>query len=581
MGWTALIALLASLPVLRLLRDGIQSFGTDGAPWIEPLARLRLMEHLEQADGSWWERLVGADAAFPPGLHLLSLPWVAAVGEGPLRLAASGVFWLLVLAAAGGVVARRLGSDQRGAFVTVAVVAALPSLQGMASRYYYDLPMTALLWVSVAVVLALAPRRPLLAGLLGGGIALLACGVKWAAIPYGLPMLALGFGLAVSGARHALLCLLGLTLAVGISAGGSWGYLQAVGESNSFTMQRAILEMQDPILGPLLCDHVEVLPSPLTLALQRLGSWSPAELGFYPLRLISSVLSPLMTLLLVLGAGAALRARRARLLLLVLGVALAHGLFILGMIPVLDDRWLVVGVPALAIAGGAGLGLSARSPWLRFLLAALLLGVAVEFHFAPRAAFNSAWEAVASPGSRPHREDSSGEAIYQDRDQPKPRPAVVFRGPFGASSVEDRGWTRGDEQAPSRARQRAAALATVQACKLSCVGLGLEMPGLAPQGDFFWWQAVTLASFGAGSADAQPPPAFVSACPELGDGRPTPCELDGVLVPTAEREADELLGCAPVDGWAELRIRGDAADPDLVLLVRDPQPSCIAPASGD
>ncbi len=577
LGWTALIGLLAALPLLRLRGDGIQSFGTDGAPWIEPLARLRLLEHLDQATGSWWESLVGADAAYPPGLHLLSLPWTAAVGEGPLRLAASGLPWLLVLAGACGVVARKLGSDQRGAFVTVAVVAALPSLQGMAGRYHYDLPMTALLWLSVALVLGLAPRRPLLAGLLGGAVALLACGVKWAAIPFGLPMLGLGFGLAVSGGRHALLCLLGLVLATGIAAGGSWGYLQEVGELNSFTMQRALLEMQDPILSPLLRDPGEAPPSPLAASLQRLGSWSPAELSFYPLRLVSSVLSPLLALLLLWGAGVAARARRWRLLLLVLGVALCHGLFVLGMIPVLDDRWLVVGAPALAIAGGAGLGRAARRPWLRFVLAALLLGVAVEFHFAPRAAFNAAWEAVESPGPRPHREDSSGEALYIDRDRPKPRPSVVFRGPFGASSVEDRGWTRGDEQPPDRARQRAAALATVAACKLSCVGLGIEMPGLAPKGDMFWWRAATRAAFRAGPASGQPPPAFVPACPEMGDGRPPPCELDAVVLPTTEREANEVLRCAPIEGWAERRIRGDTTDPELVLLVRDPEPSCRTP----
>lgn len=513
--------------VARLIGTGIQAYGTDGAPWIEHVARMQTLLTLRSADGAGV--LDAIDGEFPPGLHLITLPWSMAVGHGEQAVALTGVAWMLLLAAGVGLTTAAL-SDRRVGWLAAALVCFLPAVHGAACRYYYDLPVLALIWLAAAAIVGWGERRPVAAAAVAAVACTLAWSVKWWALPTGLPLLVAAAAVApgrrrLSPRAVAVAIVAGLVMVV-----GAWAFLQAAGEHNSLSQARVIMTGQDPLLAAL---EPADRPGLVALAFQRLATRSPADLLFYAGRGVGSVVSPALSVVLVFGLVVAIRRRAARPLLL-LGLAAAGNLaFVYGLVPVLDDRFIVPSVVALVPAAAVGLSAAAQHrAWL--LPTALAVGVLVtlEFHASPAGFWNHPVVAWDSELSRARPGDSSGEA---GRDRiGKLRPAVVLRGLFAGSSVEDRGWTRRDEQPPAYRTERQAMFDAVLALEPKCIAVLAESPGFSPRGDSWWWRYRLLR---------------------------------------VELETGSAATLTPLCGRGPLPV---SCEPDVAVLPRGAEPSCVA-----
>ena len=111
-GWATTL-FVGAVVFARVVRDGIQMYGCDAAPYIEHVARLHTLRAWREGSLlSPWDMFVSMDGAFPPLMHLLNLPLGAFVGHQAWVALFSGLLWLLLLAAAVGSLATAL-SHQR------------------------------------------------------------------------------------------------------------------------------------------------------------------------------------------------------------------------------------------------------------------------------------------------------------------------------------------------------------------------------------------------------------------------------------------------------------------------------------
>jgi hypothetical protein len=481
--WPA--AVLAGVLVVvfsRISRSLVQPYGVDGAEYIEHLSRLEVLIAFRQLLDSrdFLAFLREADNAFPPLLHLLSLPFGAVLGHRAEDALLVGPLWLVVLAAATGLVAGRLSGSSRAAAAAASSTLLVPALHGFATRYYYDLPMTALLWLGLAVLLIGRGGREVPVGVLGGFVLFMAALIKWQALPIIAIMLV---ALALTpepatrgrtdpavGDRRGLLLLPALAGAVCLVA--SIGYLTAIGSHNSLIAM--LRDVSASTAADVLADSAQGV---------SLGLVAPDALRllFYPLRLISSVLSPLLAMMVAPLLVVWFRGRgHGRGFLLLLGVG--QMLFLLAVVPPLDDRFLVPLVPAVVIAAVLGWEqLSARRRSV--VAAAVLLGglaVAMDFH----TDFNL-------PGSE------KAHVLIAAKD----RPGIAFFGVGAGGSVEQRGWSRVDQQRTSRFRTREQLWDSLVRCRVQTLRVAPEDPMVGDSGDLFWFHyRATYAAL------AEPPP---------------------------------------------------------------------------
>ncbi|MCP4870168.1 MAG: hypothetical protein GY898_15795 [Proteobacteria bacterium] len=469
-------AVISTVVGLRVLRDGVQPYGSDGAEYIEHAARLAVREHVLRGEVlNPWRLLTTSDGSFPPLLHLVTLPL-----ESATAAAMTGIGWMLLLAAAVGVVAARIGGRVELGAVAAAATLLVPAVHGMAARYYYDLPMIALLWCAVAVLAVGAESRPVRAGV-GAGLLFWAAAItKWAALPFGPPMLlgalAVGMGAGHSGSEdHKKRILAGL-LCASVAALLCLGFLAGRSGDNSFAkMGRVAFAEGSPSDWEGAGDAPGAVESMIGGVLSRVRELQVEDWAFYPIRLATSVFSPGGVLLVLVLVVIWLRtgARGAPLV----GLTLAgHAAFLLGVMPVLDDRFVVVVAPALVIAAVLGWATLAPGPRRAVAAGAMVLGltVALDFHFGPPAPWNT-----------------EVEVLVVDRDDFPPTHA---RGLGAASSTEQRGWARADRQADRREALRADLWAAVSACGASGLGLQAERALLREQGDLEWARYESLRS---------------------------------------------------------------------------------------
>ncbi len=418
----------------RLSRSGIQHYGLDGAPWIEHEARLRLLE-------TWRDRgqydLVGligeADGYFPPVLHVVTTPLVAMFGHTDLAAAYTGVLWLLLLAAAVAVVGHRLTGDRAVASAAAVGTLLVPALHAFSARYYYDVPMTAALWVVVAAALLTWDRRPLLGGLLVGLLWVGADLVKWTSLVFGAFMVAGTWTTRTVDGRR-----LGRrTVALGITGAVSVvllaGYLRATGPEGSL---RVMLDQMWGDLGErslggagvTLAGAVESVKGFVEQEGWRFGTALPeGKWRFYPGGMVTSVLSPLLTLaVLPLLALWALRSRRGAGLFAV--TILGQWLFVMGWVPVIDERFLITLAPCVVLAAAMGWS-TLEAPRRRIVgavIVVLALWVGAEFHFGVPPLPTAPVELAAAKNNQV--------------------PATVARGLGLGDSQEQRGWARWDTE---------------------------------------------------------------------------------------------------------------------------------------
>lgn len=539
-GWVAgaVVVAVSALVWTRLARDGVLPYGTDGAAYLEHLARIRVLEQWGEFEGwNLWAFLLRNDAAFPAMLHLLTLPVGAVFGHSAEVAAATGLGWYLLLAfATGSAAAQVSGKPGAGALGAMGVLL-VPSLQGLATRYYFDLPMTALLWLMVALLLITRDRHPVAGGIAAGLLLFVASTIKWAAAPYGAILVIAA--LVVRSADGPTLrqrwrqrAPAGL-LAGAVSGGLIAAYMAGLPETSSFGHQAHIT----------VPDAADLDATGGGLVAVRWAAIEFGDLAFYPLRLVASVVSPLLAAVgLALGvvwirAGA----RSASLVVLGAGGIVAFHLL---AVPPLDDRFLIPVVPAFVI--GAALGFDAIRPDRRTASGAAVLAVAAlvaaDFHFFPE-----------TPLTQPVE-------VLPERDENSPR--TTFRGLGAASSVGQRGWVRADEADSSRALFREVLYQRVTWCRPSCLGarrertLGGDIGGLAFAGEEVWWKYRSVLD---GVTDRGPEELTITTSCSTSLAPLRPCEADLIIERVLPGDPPWLPQCLNPDDWVHV---GIVVDPE-------------------
>lgn len=422
---------MSGLLVFRLLRQGLQRHADGGVEFAEHLVRMKLV--LGFREGLWQHPrnlLELADAQFPAFLHLSTGAMGSVIGHSAEAAALSTLVWYVLLAASVGLLVGAVTGRRSGSAAACACLL-LPPLHASVLRYYYDLPMTALLWLGVAVVVAVGPRRPLVGGLVGGLLLAAGTTTKWTALPFGaslvaagaIPLLALGWrhGRARGVARAAGSGL----VAVAVAGGLIWGYLQVAPHSLGWMM--GTFHIDDVSSAKPLSsvfDKTTELVAKVGERQVKIG------LQWYRDHVIASVLSRAVAYACVpLAVVWLLRSGR-----LVLFVVIAVGgqlFFLVTLVPVQDERFLLTALPCVALV--AGLGWGKLPGLLRAPAAAALLvvglGVAVDFHV---------------PGAAEGRVDSDEWGLH--------------------SAVWQYGWARADEQPRNPNEGRRVILLAVREC---------------------------------------------------------------------------------------------------------------------
>ena len=332
----------------RIHRQPIQPYGDAAAAWIEHAVRAELVEDLraDPATGPW-DLLVRSDGeSHPPVLHLTHAALGAAVGHSAEAQVPWAPLWLLILAASMALVGRAIGG---GAAAAAAFVGTLltPALHGAATRIHYDLPMTALLWGAVAVLVTAIRGRSWWAAPVAAGLLFLAALTKWTAVPFGAVML-LGVALSPVGTRRARLSM----VAAAAAAAGALIALYLSGSTQSF------------VGGQL-----------------ALGAAGPAGLPWYLARIALAGLSPLGALAVAALAVPWWRADRPGVGLI--GAVIVGQLaFLLIAVEVRDERFVITLLPALVLLAALGWAHRPDRSWSAAILAALAL-VAIDMHGGP------------------------------------------------------------------------------------------------------------------------------------------------------------------------------------------------------
>ncbi|MEC8425513.1 MAG: hypothetical protein VX000_17125 [Myxococcota bacterium] len=462
----ALAALLglATMVAMRLTSSPMDGYGDSAAQYIEHLARLRLQLRIAQGIGpDPLSALVQLDGLYPPGLHLLTAAVAPLIGHTAEAVAWTGLLWWagLALATARAAEALRPGA---GPWAMVAT-AAIPALHASATRYYYDLPMTALLWAALATLLHAERGRPLARGAAAGMLFSVACLVKWSALPFGLPLVAGALTHLWLRNRHAAAR---VGLATLLVAGGMIGGFIASG-STSFGAMTSSTFQPPPGVEPAALASIGQMPGGTTLRAMVLqaATIDTARLSFYPTRLIATVLSPTLAVAGLPLLFAWLRDRAPGWPILVVGGATTFA-FILLLVPPLDERFLLTLAPAFGLSAGlGGAALPGRPRSIAAILGMLAsLAVAADFHLRP----------TTVP-----LHDQAG----QLRDDALDGRRLVLR-PGAGSSWDLRGWARSDTARRDRTRLRRALDRRLSSC--ASADLEARDPGvLTAAGDDNWF----------------------------------------------------------------------------------------------
>jgi len=238
-----------------------------------------------------------ADTEFPPFLHFSTLLLGAVFGHSAEVAIVSGVLWLCLLAASVGYITHALSrpgqtdlaptqrSHRSSGSLAATLVLLMGCYQGFSLRYYYDLPMTALLWAGMAVAIVFWERRPILGGILSGAVVSAAVLTKWTALPFATAM-AVGlvltsFGLpGRSSARRARMVSLAVATAAAAVVCGT--FLQTVDEGerqSSLSVMGGTFQSQSGrvLTGRDLKQGLQALHSQRLAPLQL--NWTSPQMG--------------------------------------------------------------------------------------------------------------------------------------------------------------------------------------------------------------------------------------------------------------------------------------------------------------
>jgi hypothetical protein len=467
----------SAMVLSRIYGTGLQPYGSDSAQYIEHLTRLETLDVWRDPLRSGVEFLRQADGSFPPLMHLLTLVLGFFSGQAAQQVLWTGLIWLFLLAGCVAWVVRSISGSSRATSAAFCGVLLVPAMHGMACRYYYDLPMTAMLWFATALAFATWHRRPLVGGVLVGVLLCAANLVKWTALPFGLimvaavPLLALVEDGEQRKARF-LKSLGALLVSIAVMALLCTGFIHLVGPFDSFTAMLGEIGDNAAHGAPAGVDSVTFF-GVLKGIFNRMQMPDAVRLSFYPARLLASVFSPLLFALTLAFTAVWLR-RGPRGWTAVVAILFGHWLFLILRVPPLDDRFIVTAAPALLIPAAIGWDLLAAR--LRWALGAAVLvvgfGVGLEFHFndspAPRTVMPT------RPGTD--------------------KLAKILRWGL-ADSVDQRGWVRRSTQPHDRAEVREALWEELKQCHVQHFRLSADDPIVGDSGDVYWMRYRTLYAF--------------------------------------------------------------------------------------
>jgi len=461
----------------RIHGTGMQPYGSDSAQYIEHLTRLETLDFWREPSLGFIEFLRMADGSFPPLMHFVTLFLGLFSGHGAQDVLWTGLVWLLLLAASVAWVTLSISGSGRAAAATFCGVMLLPSLHGAACRYYYDLPMTALLWLATAVAFATFVRRPTAGGLLVGLLLCAANLVKWTALPYGLIMVAaVPLMVRFEGGedrdwrfQHSLAA---FVFSVVVMVGLSVLFIKLVGPYDSFTAMLGEIGDDAPHGAPAGVDSTESA-GVVAGIFARVETPTLARLAFYPARLIASVYSPLLLALTLLLASFWARSDR-RGWIAVAVIVVGQWLFVLLRVPPLDDRFLITAAPALLVP--AAMGWDQLGSRLRLVLGAAVLvvgfGVAMDFHF---------------------QDSPSVRRVAPTRASTDNLSQIIRWGL--ADSVDQRGWVRRSTQAHDRSEVREELWEKLRRCSAQHFRLSADDSIVGDAGDVYWMRYRTLYAY--------------------------------------------------------------------------------------
>lgn len=359
------VALLASAPVAALLAivvtrpyDGaLFHYARTGSDWSHHQIRVWMALELPRVRfGGFLNWLTEGDHDFPPLIHAIGAPAGYLVGHGEAAVSRLGVLWVLLLALAVGSTVSSLTDSKRAGIAAFVATVLLPPFHAASLNYYFDLPMTALVWTSIAILIGLQDRRPILAGLLAGGFFFLSGLAKWSALPMAPPVL-LGILLCsrpgsaplLQQWKGRLLC----ATAMGLSTLGLLaGYWKLSTRSWNRMMHMTYGTDLDPssefLHSSTAMDAVGGILSGLPTLFDPSRHLDAEPFAFYSIRGVFCFLSP--PLAVVLFALLAVWLWRSRSAWPLLAVTLMGYLVLFTVvIPTLDERFLLTPGPVLLV----------------------------------------------------------------------------------------------------------------------------------------------------------------------------------------------------------------------------------------
>ncbi len=381
----ALLAILACFAiVLSRPYDGALFRGAEtGSSWNQHAIRVgALMQSPDTNTNSWSGWIQQLDQQYPPLLHAIATAASPITGISAEEVGRAMVLWLLAVALGAGLTAWGLTGRSRVAMAAGTATLLVPALAATSLDYYYDLPMTGLLWCSVGTILVSRRKGSVLGGALAGVLFSAACLMKWSAIPQGLPFLfgALAFPLPTlaseSKTRRAL-----ITVAALITSGVLLFQFTAI----------SMASWQE--MGSVTLGEGQESLSRIGRLFRTFRIPGPPKIGTYLLRTVTALLSPLLAGVVVLGTVQWLRSARPGALLFGLGLAV-NAVFLLCFVPPADERFLYPLVPALVLP--AVFGWASVRPRLRAAgaVAWIVISLAVIWvvHHGAPGLLNQAWK---------------------------------------------------------------------------------------------------------------------------------------------------------------------------------------------
>ncbi|MCP4871964.1 MAG: hypothetical protein GY898_24935 [Proteobacteria bacterium] len=429
-----------------------------GGDWAEHLARVQTLQAWA-SDSTLRQFVAQTDTIFPPGLHWWMGALGSVVGHGEAAVGRTMVLWLVLLAASVGAGAWAITKDKKSSYLAGALSAAIPGVAAVSLTYYFDLPMTALLWAGAAALLLLRPRLPEVAGAVAGLFWFAAAITKWTALPFGVVMLGGALLAHAEGERWSRAEAL-RRIRAGAALAITTGLLVRWWFGITDVSWRA---MSDNTMGdPGAWTRTGSLLDGLTGKLQP---FSLDRLAAYPVDLATALFSPLLALLvLALIAVWAVRDRRGGAF--VVGTAAGQWAVLFLLVPPADPRFLLTLAPVLVLA--AVLGLDHLPARLRGGLAAAWIAVALlviaDVHHGSPNPLNARWSAS---GEREHG-------------------FLKGRGLSIDSTDAKTGWMRADMGPPKFAPDREELWAEVARCRAN--RLAVQEGALKDSTDQTWWQ---------------------------------------------------------------------------------------------